>query len=81
MEARRRAVQSKRDNLSRQQDTLQAELDKQLSGLDVTQAVLSHQQDAMSQRRANATREADHQIRLLMDDALAKGLAQPASAR
>jgi bla regulator protein BlaR1 len=81
MEARRRAVQSKQDNVSRQRDTLQAELDKQLSGLDVTQAVLSHQQDAMSQRRANATREADHQIRLLMDDALAKGLAQPASAR
>ncbi|MDQ6647789.1 MAG: peptidase M56 [Pseudomonadota bacterium] len=81
MGARRHSLQTEQDTLSRQQDALRAEQDKMQSELSAKQAELSRQQAAMSQRQQQATQKADRQIRQLMDDALASGVAQPAAAR
>jgi beta-lactamase regulating signal transducer with metallopeptidase domain len=81
MEATGRALQAEQDTLSRQQDASQAELDKQQSVLDVKQAELSRQQTAMSKRQEKATQQADRQMSQLLEEARAKGLAQPVAAR
>ena len=74
-DAREQALDRQQEALSQQQEALgrqQAELGKQ-------QAALGAQQAALGQRQQQASDQANRQIRQLLDEAIAKGVARPAS--
>ena len=74
-DAREQALDQQQDALSRQQEApgrQQAELGKQ-------QAALGAQEAALGRRQQQASDQANRQIRQLLDEAIAKGVAKPAS--
>jgi beta-lactamase regulating signal transducer with metallopeptidase domain len=74
-DAREQALDRQQEALSQQQEALgrqQAELGKQ-------QAALGAQQAALGQRQQQASDQANRQIRQLLDEAIAKGVAKPTS--
>jgi beta-lactamase regulating signal transducer with metallopeptidase domain len=70
LQSRLRALQAQQEALARQQ----AELGQQ-------QAALGEQQAALGKRQAEASAQASQGMSKLLDEALAKGLAQPVAAR
>ncbi len=77
LEAGRQELEKQQEQLSQQQEALgqqQEALDKQQKALDAEQA-------ALGKRQQEATRQTSVQIRKLLDEAIAKGVAKPASAR
>jgi bla regulator protein blaR1 len=70
-------LQANQDDLARQQD----ELGRQQDALGKQQDALGAKQDALGQRQEQATDQANRQIGTLIDEALAKGVAQTVSSR
>lgn len=76
-EASERELDRQQEKLSQQQSALgrqQTELGKQ-------QEALGAQQEALGKRQQQATSQASQQIRMLLDEAIAKGVAKPTSLR
>ena len=76
-EAKQARLQASEDDLARQQD----ELGRQQDALGKQQDALGEKQDALGKRQEQATDQANRQIGALIDEALAKGVAQAASGR
>jgi bla regulator protein blaR1 len=76
-EASQARLQANQDDLARQQD----ELGRQQDALGKQQDALGAKQDALGQRQEQATDQANRQIGTLIDEALAKGVAQTVSSR
>ncbi|UJJ50760.1 MULTISPECIES: M56 family metallopeptidase [Rhodanobacter] len=77
LEASEQELDQQQEKLSQQQSALgrqQAELGKQ-------QEALGAQQEALGKRQQQATSQASQQIRKLLDEAIAKGVAKPTSLR
>jgi len=77
LEASEQALDRQQAKLSQQQKALgrqQAELGKQ-------QEALGAQQEALGKRQQQATSQANQQIRKLLDEAIAKGVAKPTTLR
>jgi beta-lactamase regulating signal transducer with metallopeptidase domain/Skp family chaperone for outer membrane proteins len=77
LEASEQALDRQQEQLSQQQSALgrqQAELGKQ-------QEALGAQQEALGKRQQQAANQADQQIRKLLDEAIAKGVAKPTALR
>jgi bla regulator protein blaR1 len=76
-EASQTRLQANEDDLARQQDAL----GRQQDALGKQQDALGAKQDALGQRQEQATDQANRQIGTLIDEALAKGVAQTVSSR
>lgn len=74
LDARQAQLESAMDALGRQQEAL----GQQQEALGKQQEALGAKQEALGQRQQQATEQADHQIETLLDEALAKGAAEPA---
>jgi beta-lactamase regulating signal transducer with metallopeptidase domain len=77
LEASRQELEKQQEQLSQQQEAL----GRQQEALDKQQQVLDAEQAALGKRQQEATRQTSVQIRKLLDEAIAKGVAKPASAR
>lgn len=62
-------------------DRERASLEREQQGLEQQQEALSKQQEALSHREEQATEQATQKMSRLLDEALAKGVAQPVSNR
>ena len=80
-EARQAALEAQQAALERRQDVAQHGLDDAQHALEQEQTELEHQQASMEKRQQLASAQADRQLRKLLDEAIAKGIAQPASRR
>jgi bla regulator protein blaR1 len=76
-EAGQARLQANEDDLARQQD----ELGRQQDALGKQQDALGAKQDALGKRQEQATEEANRQIGALIDEALAKHVAETVNAR
>lgn len=77
LEASRQELEKQQEQLSQQQEAL----GRQQEALDKQQKVLDAEQAALGKRQQEATRQTSVQIRKLLDEAIAKGVAKPANAR
>jgi hypothetical protein len=77
MQADRARLEASEQELDRQQ----AKLSQQQEALGRQQAELGKQQEALGKRQQQASSQASQQIRKLLDEAIAKGVAKPASLR
>ncbi len=80
LETRSRALEAQQAELDRRQDVMRKALDEQQQALEQKQATLDRQQAAMDKRQQEAEARAEREIRKLLDEALAKGVAQSVSA-
>jgi bla regulator protein blaR1 len=76
-ETRQAALQTREDELGRQQD----DLGRQQEALGKQQEALGTKQEALGKRQEEATAQANQQIGKLLDEALAKGVAQAINPR
>jgi Antirepressor regulating drug resistance, predicted signal transduction N-terminal membrane component len=77
LETRQAALQTREDELGRQQDAL----GQQQEALGKQQESLGARQEALGKRQEQATTQANQQIGKLLDEALAKGVAQAVNPR
>ena len=75
--ATRRMRESEADARMAEMDRQQAALDKQQAELDAPMAELDRQQAELDRKMQAADARAEQRVRLLMDEAIAKGVAQP----
>ncbi|WP_266171987.1 M56 family metallopeptidase [Dyella subtropica] len=84
LQAKQKALQASMAELDAQQEAInrqQEAFDKQQEALDKQQAELGAQQEALGKRQEQALDQANQQIKKLLDEALAKGIATPAVSR
>lgn len=84
MQANRAKLEASEQELDQQQEKLsqqQSALGRQQAELGKQQEALGAQQEALGQRQQQATSQASQQIRKLLDEAIAKGVAKPTSLR
>ena len=84
VQANRARLEASEQELDRQQAKLsqqQEELGRQQAELGKQQEALGTQQEALGKRQQEASSQASQQIRKLLDEAIAKGVAKPASLR
>ena len=84
MQVNRARLEASGQELDRQQARLsqqQSALGRQQAELGKQQEALGAQQEALGKRQQQATSQASQQIRKLLDEAIAKGVARPASLR
>ncbi|KZC15476.1 peptidase M56 [Rhodanobacter sp. FW510-R12] len=84
MQANRAKLEVSEQELNRQQEKLsqqQEELGRQQTEIGKQQEALGAQQEALGKRQQQATSQASQQIRKLLDEAIAKGVAKPTSLR
>ncbi len=84
IQANRAELEASAQELDRQQAKLsqqQEELGRQQAELGKQQEALGTQQEALGKRQQEASSQASQQIRKLLDEAIAKGVAKPASLR
>lgn len=77
MQANRAKREASEQELNRQQE----KLSQQQEELGRQQTELGKQQEALGKRQQQATNQASQQIRKLLDEAIAKGVAKPTSLR
>jgi beta-lactamase regulating signal transducer with metallopeptidase domain len=83
-QASRAKLETSERELDRQQEQLsqqQAALGRQQAELGQQQAALGAQQEALGKRQQQAASQANQQIRKLLDEAIAKGVAKPSTQR
>jgi bla regulator protein BlaR1 len=81
LDAQRRALDSERARLEQRHTALRSELDASRHELESQQHALEQQQHALEQRQQQASRMAEQAMNKLLNEALAKGLAQNVSRR
>jgi len=84
MQANRAKLESNEQELDRQQEKLsqqQSALGRQQAELGKQQEALGAQQEALGKHQQEASSQASQQIRKLLDEAIAKGVAKPTSLR
>ena len=84
MQAERATLETSEQELDKQGEKLsrqQEALGRQQDELGKQQEALGTQQEALGKRQQQATDQASQQIRKLLDEAIAKGVAKPASLR
>lgn len=80
-EAQQRALEREQAQLEQRQAGSHGDLDAQRKALEAQQQALEQQQRALEQRQQQADRAAQQAMGRLIDEALAKGLAEDASRR
>ncbi|MBT2143851.1 MULTISPECIES: M56 family metallopeptidase [unclassified Rhodanobacter] len=83
-QANRAELEASEQELDRQQEKLsqqQSALGRQQAELGKQQEALGAQQEALGKRQQQASNQASQQIRKLLDEAIAKGVAKPTSLR
>lgn len=81
IERRKAEMDAEQTRVEQRHASLQAELAAQRQALDTSQARLDQEQQALEQRQQKATQAAEQAMSQLLDEALAKGLAQKTSLR
>jgi len=79
--AERRSLELAQARLEQRSAAMEAELHSRQKAIDAQQAEFEKQQQAMEKRQHEMSTQADRDMRNLLDEALAKGLAQPVAAR
>lgn len=81
LDRRQAGMDAEQARLEQRHATLQAELARQQHALEASQAAIDKQQQALGQRQQEATQTAEKAMDRLLDEAIAKGLAQKTSLR
>ena len=79
--AEQRSLELAQARLEQRSAAMEAELHSRQKAIDAQQADFEKQQQAMEKRQREMSTQADRDMRELLDEAIAKGLAEPVAAR